>query len=148
MPKLKRNEFPDFAKMGKNIEYMIRKLPTVSGTIAVNFFKDSFTRKGFINKSFEKWQPRQNDDDLKGSLMLVSANLKRSIKKDVGSNYVIVSSDTAYSKAHNEGLTIRKRSSSFKMPKRQFMGKSEVLMKRIELNFNKQLKAIIKRDMP
>lgn len=176
MPKPRRNEFPNFANMGKGINDLIRALPRVAGVTAVNFFKDSFNRKGFIDSSFVHWQTRKSDG--RGSLMLQTGDLKRSIKKDIGSTYVEVSSDTPYSKLHNEGglVTInitkksrkffwymfhktedemwkylaltKKQTISFQMPKRQFMGESQLLMKRIEMNFNKELQAIIDRDMP
>ena len=109
--------------------------------------------------------------------MLDRGDLRRSIRKAITKNLLIVSSDTPYSAIHNDGQMVniritkrsrrwfwymykktgvdmwrglaltKKQSIQFKMPKRQFMGHSDFLMKRIEMQFNYQLNEIIKRDL-
>lgn len=168
MPKVTVNQFPDYAQLGKSVDDMVKSLPVLVKNRAVNFFKDSFDRKGFIHTGFEPWKPRL-DTEANGSLMLVTGNLKNSIFGETARNIAIVSSDTPYSAIHNEGGTIattanvrshtrtRKgkshtvrshtRNVNMTMPQRQFMGHSDFLMKNIETNFQYQLERIIERDL-
>lgn len=168
MPVIKQNQFPDYAKLGKSIDDMVKSLPVLVKNRAVNFFKDSFDRKGFINDRFEPWTDRV-DRDANGSLMLQTGNLKNSIFGEASGNFAILSSDTPYSAIHNEGGTVsgtanvrshtrrrngkthqvksHTRNVNTTIPQRQFMGHSNFLMKDIERNFHHQLERIIERDL-
>lgn len=77
------------------------------GTIAVNFSKERFVKKNWVNTSTEAWTPRKRK--ARGSLLVQTARLKRSIRKiSSGDGYVIIGSDVPYAKIHNEGGTISK----------------------------------------
>lgn len=83
-------------------------------------FDKNFQRKAFFD---EKWQPRKNYK-AKGSLMIVTARLRRGIKAKVINNSVVFTNDTPYAAVHNEGLRAG-RGKGFTMPKRQFIGDNE-----------------------
>lgn len=156
----------------------LQRMTNEAGVIAVNFSKDRFRFKNWIDKTAEKWQARKRPD--RGSLLLRTGRLKRSIRKIAsGDYYVVVGTDVPYAQLHNEGGTvskvvqvkahtrkvvIRQRKVSRKgkvslkvigskmvnvrahnrkmnrtMPKRQFLGESELLMRRIEMHLNREL---------
>lgn len=165
MPRIRGKGFPNFAKMGKNIQQLIDGTPNAAGVVAVNFFKERFKQKGWIDGGgLERWEKRA-EENRRGTLMLDRGDLKRSINKKATKNRLIVSSDTSYSLIHNQGgviktnATVRQhsretkygkinvrshnRTINTKIPKRQFMGHSDFLMKRINKQFSHQLDAII-----
>ena len=149
-----------------------------AGVIAVNFSKDRFRFKNWIDKTAEKWQARKRP--YRGSLLLRTGRLKRSIRKIAsGDYYVVVGTDVPYAQLHNEGGIVNKvaqvkahtrkviirqrkinrkgkvttkaigskivnvrahnRKMNLTMPKRQFLGESELLMRRIEMHVNREL---------
>ena len=132
----------------------MRRLVNRSGVVAVNFSKERFVRKDWLDGSSRQvWDKRKKKD--KGSLMVRSGRLKRSIRKmSEGDYFVYVGTDVPYAQIHNEGgelnktITVRthsrtrkgrtetvkshRRKMNLKMPKRQFLGDSNALAKRIE----------------
>ena len=99
------NEFPDFLNASKNLQdLMKRDIPQYIGNTAVNFFKDSFMRKGWLDVGFKQWKAKA---DGKQSNLIKSpggGDLKRSIKLAESTQTMVrVTSDTAYSQIHNEG---------------------------------------------
>ncbi|QEE51051.1 hypothetical protein FUA48_16145 [Flavobacterium alkalisoli] len=162
--------------MSSNIFIKLKKLSRIhegfvpkAATIAVNFSKERFVQKNWVDRSREPWEPRKRKD--RGSLMVRTGRLKRSIRKiRVGRTYFIIGTDVPYAQAHNDGLTInrtvtvkqhqravrrgrnqrkvtvqahtRKMERTFK--KRQFLGESHVLMRRIERTLENDIKAVIK----
>lgn len=100
-------------------------------------FDKNFERKAFFTK---KWKPRATSNP-KGSLLMVTGTMRRSIKAEVRGNGVRFSSAVPYAAIHNEGgkgtkqvrqhtrtskkgkqYTVRAHTRSFKMPQRQFVG--------------------------
>jgi phage gpG-like protein len=176
--KQKRVEFPDFASMQDGWKKYLQSLPIVVSETAVNFFKDSFNRQGFIDKAYERWTPRK--DKLAHKILMKSLYLQNSIRV-IEANYdrieVGVSGNIEYAQIHNEGgkitasIPITAKSKKFfwymfkktedekwkhmaltkkthfqmsaTMPKRQFIGSSEFLFRRLETNHNKTVKNII-----
>jgi phage gpG-like protein len=85
---------------------LIADMPAYVGTEAVRFFLDSFTRQGFIDAGFTKWEARKPNAkrNTRGILMDTGA-LRRSIRiVSKGRNYVIVGATQPYAQAHNEGV--------------------------------------------
>ena len=139
----------------------MRRLVTRSGVIAVNFSKERFVKKDWLDgNSRQSWEKRKKAD--RGSLMVRSGRLKRSIRKiSEGDYFVYVGTDVPYAKIHNEGgeinktVTVRthdrtrkgrvetvkshRRKMKLTMPKRQFLGDSKALAKRIERFANVEL---------
>lgn len=103
-------------------------------------FDKNFERKAFFS---EKWKQRANPNH-KGSLLLVTGTMRRSIKAEVKGNGVRFSSAVPYAAIHNEGgqgvrpvrahtrtskkgkrYAVKAHTQKFKMPKRQFVGDSK-----------------------
>jgi phage gpG-like protein len=144
-----------FQRLNKlNTPVFMRRLVNRSGVVAVNFSKERFVKKDWLDgASREKWKERKRRD--RGSLMVKSGRLKRSIRKlSEGDYFVYVGTDVPYAQIHNEGGEVDKtanvrahnrtrqartervkahrRKMKFTMPKRQFLGDSDALAKRIE----------------
>lgn len=103
-------------------------------------FDRNFLRKAFFSK---KWKPRANPD-AKGTLLMVTGTLRRSIRAEVRGNGVRFTSAVPYAAIHNEGgtgtkpvrrhtrvsrkgrlYTVRAHTRRFTMPQRQFVGDGE-----------------------
>ena len=63
-------------------------------------FDRNFERKAFFTR---KWKPRRINR--RGSLLIVTGALRRSIKAEVKGNGVAFTSNVPYAVAHNEGLS-------------------------------------------
>ena len=78
---------------------------------AVNFFKDSFRRQGFLGDTLEPWKPRKTNTKWgktprnKGRAILIdTGRLRRSIRLISASNLTAtIGTDVPYARAHNEG---------------------------------------------
>lgn len=89
------------------------ELTTIVGVTAVNTFKQSFIRQGFIkDRIVEKWKKRKVPEGKKDStrnILVMSGRLKRAIRIAFKNyNEVAVGNDVPYAKIHNEGGTINK----------------------------------------
>ncbi len=165
----------EFIRIEADLQKYFKLLPKKVGGWAVEFFKGSFDRQGFIDTHYERWAMRnknaKRNDGRK--LLIDSGRLRRSIKViSTTSDTVTIGSDVVYAETHNEGLTInyppkqrvinfrrRKdnqvrfaqakkatfsqkvsgRGHSVKMPKRQFIGQSDLLEKRIAMRIEKDI---------
>lgn len=104
-------------------------------------FNQNFQRKAFFS---EKWKPRKVRKKARGSLLLVTGTLRRSIRSEITESGVRFSSAVAYASVHNEGAegtrmvkahtrtskkgktyTVKVHSQRFSLPKRQFIGDGE-----------------------
>lgn len=176
-----------FAKVKKiNSHLFLRQMTQEAGIIAVNFSKDRFRLKNWMDKTPEKWKPRKREG--RGELLVRTGRLKRSIRKIyAGDYYVAVGTDVPYAQIHNEGGTINEtvkvkgfqrkitlraraidrrtgrlrtlkkaigkklinvrahlRRMNLTLPKRQFIGDSNLLARRIEMYMNKQIDNLVK----
>lgn len=165
-----------FAKVAANYRRLAPRVPRELGTVAVNYFKDSFRRQGWRDKSLERWKPRKPGAKRNtGRAILVDkGHLRNSIilsKADAKS--AVISAPVPYAAAHNEGFsgTVRVRahtrqmsrkvsvtmsgiksrkvrsrsmqvadgivhvkahSRSMNLPKRQFLGDSDVMFRKMD----------------
>lgn len=102
-------------------------------------FDRNFERKAFFSK---RWKPRRYHNP-KGTLLMVTGKLRRSIQSHETDHGVRFTSQVPYASIHNEGgkgtkpvrahnrrtpkgniTTVRAHSRSFNMPQRQFIGDS------------------------
>lgn len=136
----------DFNKKINDFKKLERTLPKRVGNVAKNFFLESFDREAFSDQSFGDmaWKKRKTSTKrdrstgLKRGLLIQSGALKRSIKVKPGAsfNYIAVGSyGIIYAQRHNRGLK--------GMPKRQFIGKSRILNKRIKFIISQELKKML-----
>lgn len=113
----------------------IRQLPTIAGNEAVNFFKQSFIRQGWIDKGgVQKWDKIKKPPKGKRRAILVNTGrLKRSIRIiSTSPRSVIVGTDVPYAKIQNEGGTIKKTVSvrSFKRRVKTKVSQSSIKTKK------------------
>lgn len=131
-------------------------------------FDRNFERKGFFS---EKWKPRLHNYP-RGSLLLVTGALRRSIKSEVVEDGVRFTSAVPYASIHNEGLrgykmvrahtrkskkgndyTVKAHRRKFNMPKRQFIGDGintkKIIHEAIDRNlrnFNLSLSSLLRNE--
>ena len=84
-------------------------------------FDRNFERKAFFGN---RWKPRRSEG--RGTLLLVTGTLRRSIRSSVVGDGVRFTSQVPYATVHNEGGTIaqnvRAHQRRINMPQRQFIG--------------------------
>jgi phage gpG-like protein len=83
-------------------------LPTLAGAQAVDFFKKSFVRQGWVyNSKLERWKPRKKRDESR-AVLIKTGRLSRSIRvvKKTRTS-VTIGSNVPYAQTHNEGLLVR-----------------------------------------
>lgn len=168
---------PDFLKRLNRLSKLYTRFPDMAAIEAVNFSKERFVRKNWLDKSPKAWKQRspspewhtegQKKAASRGSLMVRSGRLKRSIRKiAVTRNSVTIGTDVPYAEAHNEGATINqsvtvkshsrkrkgreykvkshKRNRRVKLPERKFIGESAILLRRIERLVQREITEILK----
>lgn len=130
-------------------------------------FDKNFDRKAFFTK---KWK-RRAYPNAKGSLLMVTGTMRRSVKAEVKGNGVRFSSAVPYAAIHNEGgkgtkqvrqhsrtskkgkqCTVKAHTRKFNMPQRQFVGDGKQTQEIIKgviadniADFNIQLTKFIKK---
>ncbi|PHN00579.1 phage virion morphogenesis protein [Flavilitoribacter nigricans] len=148
-----------FAKIVENYKVFKKSLAVNIGEEAVSFAKDNFRRQGFKDAILIKWRRRKAGTPRnQGRAILVdTGRLKRSIRItriSRAGNRVYIGSNVQYAQIHNEGGRVSGRANvrshyrrnrtggrsrvrahtrqvNFRMPKRQFIGPSRELNKRI-----------------
>lgn len=146
-------------------------LPRVVAAEGQRHFEESWDNQGFTDRNLVKWRRRKapkkttkggkvsanyakwrTKDAGRGILIshqtdTKGTHLKDTIKTTVTKEQVIFSSDKEYAEVHNEGGKSG-RGSGFTMPRRQFMGSSKVLDKKIEKKMGKQILNYLKHFKP
>lgn len=157
----------DMKRQARSIANSIKKdLPRIVGVEGNNFFEDSWRRQGWKDRSVEPWKPRKAPPKLTKTGKISKAylnwkrknnrpilyshagdrkgtHLKDSIRVIKGIGRVTFATDKPYAKVHNEGGRAG-RGKGFRMPKRQFMGRSRALDRRIGIQVNKLLSSKLK----
>ena len=105
-------------------------IPAIAGIKAVTFFKDNFTRQGWVyDARLNRWIPRKKSATRNQGrqLLISSGRLRRSIRIVEQSNtFVRIGTDVPYAQAHNEGAVLR-GSVSVRQHARQYRGKSTIV---------------------
>ena len=122
--------------------------------MAEDHFRDSFHNEGFTDETLVKWPEveRRKEENQKitknkktgkkssrysrkqqtSPILTDSGDLGDSIKWDMDYNKeIVITTDSEYAQIHNEG-GMAGRGKKVKIPKRQFMGPSKQLEKKIE----------------
>lgn len=108
---------PNFIIALNKLQKLRRNFPTMAGIEAVNFSKERFVRKNWLDRSPAAWKARKPSPEwhseaqkkaaARGSLMVKTGRLKRSIRvTKVTSNSVTIGTDVPYAEPHNEGAVI------------------------------------------
>jgi phage gpG-like protein len=130
---------------------------TVMGTDAKNHFVKSFRNQGFEDDSIQRWQPRKNEisggiarvrrKSLGSRAILVkTGDLRRSVRV-ISKSYrsIVVGSDLPYAQIHNDGLYGNAYGKHrFKMPKRQFIGHSNKLIRQLRAKLDSRIVNVFK----
>lgn len=153
---MKFNEAKKLMKVREQLKQELPKMTDIMLTTAVNHFSDNFKKQGFDNNGVEKWQPRKRkfyrtrsgkrvDDTTRGILIgKGSGRLSRSLRKRrLTLLSGVITSPLIYARVHNEGLRAG-RGAGFKMPKRQFVGYSESLNRKIKARLEGRINQIFK----
>jgi phage gpG-like protein len=133
-----------FDKILKEMAEKKRSLPKVLGNIAVNHFKDNFRKGGFVDNTLDPWEKRKtkNSSDRRNraprAILIDTGHLRRAITVMVAdfSQIRIGAPNVDYGSFHNEG--------GGKLPKRQFIGKSGALNKKLSTRIQTEIKDILK----
>ncbi|GAB1395804.1 MAG TPA: phage virion morphogenesis protein [Saprospiraceae bacterium] len=97
---------------------------------AENFVSENFRKQAYVDKGAKKW-PARKDPKNKKALLIGTGTLRNQVTKArVSGDKVVIESSLVYAEVHNEGLKAG-RGEGFMMPKRQFIGESATLTKRI-----------------
>lgn len=134
----------------KLTQYIKHDFPRVVGVEGTNYYKDSFQKEGFTDKSFVRWQevkrrlrPAKSAMDSK-KILTQSGELGDSIRWDADYNKVTFETDKPYAQAQNEGTQTAGRNRNTTIPKRQFIGQSEQLNTALKKELENHLNAIFK----
>ncbi len=104
-------------------------------------FDSNFNRQGFFdNKWAPTKDPKVNKAGKKGSILIVSGRMRRSIRSYIKAKAIVFASDLPYTALHNEGgnfpvkvrphkktrkgktFNVRSHTKQMSMPQRQFIG--------------------------
>jgi phage gpG-like protein len=129
--------FAEHKKILKQIEAFkpqLNKLVEAAGVIAVNHFTKSFSDGGFTDETIERWKPRKRAERGKSRAVLVkSGRLRRSLRsRRLGNLAIKIMTDVPYARVHNNG--------EGRMPKRQFIGYSGQLNRKLMAFIDKNIK--------
>ena len=136
---MKPNDF--FRKLQNQIPQLKRDITKqIVQVEAENFHADNFRREGFTDRGFTKWQKRKRADKnpKRRSLLVKTSALKRAATRGSANQSlgrVRFKFPAKYMRVHNEGLRAG-RGKGFKMPKRQFVGKSWKLQQAVQRKAN------------
>lgn len=127
-----------------SLQKMKSTLPTKLANEAKNHFLKSFRDQGFTDNSLQRWKPRKSNRDVGRGILIKTGKLRRSIKvSSVSWNRVVIGSyGLKYASVHNYG-EMAGRGKGFKMPKRQFIGNSKQLEKRMKNMVNTEFGKIL-----
>lgn len=139
------NEARKIAQAIREFDSIIPLMVNDMGQIALNHFTKGFRDGGFTNESLQPWQPRKRSRGNEGRAILVqTGNLRKLRKQNIGKYKTRILANEAarrYANIHNEGLRSG-RGSGFKMPKRQIVGYSSVMDRKIKAKITLRIKRI------
>lgn len=150
------NQFKKIDLDLKRFQSKVPKMVSEMGGIALSHFTKSFINQGFTDEHLVKWKPRKRtryktrsgktvDDTTRGILIgKGTANLMKLRRVSVNRHTVDIRNNqvtSKYARVHNEGLRAG-RGKGFQMPKRQFVGYSGVMNRKIIEMINNIVKQV------
>jgi phage gpG-like protein len=145
--------FAEHKKILKDLQVFkpqLEKVVDAMGVLAANHFTTSFRNQGFTDESLQLWKPRKRTERSRmgNRAILVGkagGRLRRSIRsKRFGFLSVKILTDVPYASVHNNGERSG-RGRGFIMPKRQFIGYSGVLNRKIIAKMDVTIKRIFNK---
>lgn len=99
-----QTDFKHLIRICDNINRTIARIPRKAAILAVNFTKERFIKKNWLDDHEYPWTKTKKR---KGSTLIKSGRLKRSIRQvHIGADYAIIGTDVPYARPHNDGLTV------------------------------------------
>lgn len=141
-------------KINRLNSFIQNDVADIVGTEAVNHFKESFRDEAFSNKGEKDmpWQEVKRRQNAKNAgkaaatrkiLTGETGDLGNSIHYSKIGRNVAIKSDKVYAEVHNKGLRAG-RGKGFKMPKRQFIGRSIILINKTNLKVAARMTRIMR----
>lgn len=94
----------NYSEIFDRVNVAVQQLPPRIAVLAVNFSKDRFVQKNWIDSISQPWKKTIKR---KGSTLVDSGRLKRSIRKvRVTPTQVVIGTNVPYARVHNNGLEI------------------------------------------
>jgi len=91
----------EYMRIFERIDKAVAALPARIAVVAVNFSKERFVKKNWIDTHAVAWKKTKKR---KGSTLVASGRLKRSIRKiSITPSRVTIGTDVPYGRIHNEG---------------------------------------------
>lgn len=154
-----------------NLKELLNKAPRAIGTMAASHFRDNFAKQGFDDVTVRKWARRKyngkNDGDR--AILTKTGRLKRSVRlRSYSTERIVIGTNVPYARYHNEGgIMYRKpygrktgkkrtykgkeydvkqhiRATSYKLARRQFIGASASLNKKIDNWYKRKIAIALK----
>lgn len=95
---------PEYQDVFNRIKRAVSSVPARVAVLAVNFSKERFVKKNWLDVTPEPWTTTRKR---KGSTLVSSGRLKRSVRKiSVSPSRVVIGTDVPYAQMHNEGGVI------------------------------------------
>jgi phage gpG-like protein len=116
------------------------------GQTALNHFTQSFRDQGFTDETKKAWPGRKRQRDNGRAILVKSGNLRKLRKQNIGKYKARILTNIAsreYASVHNNGERSG-RGIGFNMPKRQFMGHSKLMERKIKSKINSRIQRIFK----
>ena len=147
---------PPFEAQARKLERLIKRLPRQIGIVILRQTKLNFRRQAFFEK---KWPKRKSKSPRNqgGNLLIDTGILRNSLRSEVRGKTVTIFSDVPYATVHNQGGTVRKRTSrkpgyksrrkggpTYTMPKRQFLGTHPKQQEAINKMISKRIQKVFK----
>jgi phage gpG-like protein len=147
-----------FSELAARLNDALNKdIPDIVGIEAVNHYQEGFQNEGFTDKALDRWvEVKRRQGKGKGAdagrkiLTGRTGALHDSIEYKVEPGKVIVSANPAnagagvnYAAVHNFGVNNAGRRRNTTIPKRQFIGESQALNKKIQNAIEEHLKKVI-----
>jgi phage gpG-like protein len=153
------NEARKLTKLQKDMYVGVNAMRTEIKDKALSFYKNSFKNQGFTDVALQPWKPlkraRVREKGKRGrqssKILVKSGRLRDSLKVRMRSNkeeaVITIFSKVKYANIHNEGLMgLAFGKHPFRMPKRQFVGYSTILDKRLTNIFRKKINTIFNKQ--
>ena len=133
--------FEDYKRLSPAVKISIAKKSTAK---AEQFFKDSFDKQGFEDRNLQRWERSERSTRGGGKTLVDTGSLRKSIRTTRISfrSSKVESLGLAYNVIHNRGGRAG-RNLAVTLPKRQFMGNSHKLEKKIKKIFIKGFNRVV-----
>jgi phage gpG-like protein len=116
-----------FDKHKSELTAFFADFPHLVAAVALRFFDESWTNKGFKNNGLNLWKSVKEKKTIKSRPLVKTGNLRQGMDYEIEGSDAVIFNDETYSIYHNEGGEKEGRP-----PQRQFMGDSTELEQQIE----------------